>query len=127
MAVNTLGQGFEYPLTFRRGQFARAAGAASVEAALRMLFVTRKGQRFMLPQYGSQVPQLVFEPCDHQTCLRAEAYISEAIHEWIPRIRRFRIEAQPVPAEALIRVQIDYVLIDDPTPRTFIYPFYLKP
>lgn len=126
MSTTILGKGLSFPYHFRHGHLLVAEAEASVEAAVRMLFATRVGERFMLPQYGSHLPHLLFEPCDSITAHRLEVYAVEAIRRWIPRIRRVSARATPIPADHMFRVEIEYELINSPTPRTFIYPFYLQ-
>lgn len=120
-----LGSGVDFPYQFRVGELETADGFASVEAAIRMVLNTRKGQRFMLPQYGSDLPLLVFEPCDNQTAMLAELYAKEAIRAWIPRVRSLRVTARPVPEEHLMRLEIRYTTVTEPNERMMIYPFYL--
>ena len=126
MSTTTLGQGLNYPYKFHLGVLEPAAGVKSVEAALKMLLSTPIGSRFMLPEYGSNLPLLLFEPCDDQTAIRAEAYVGEAVQQWIPRIRSARVNATPEPDRHRLVVSMTYTLINDPTARTFVYPFYLQ-
>jgi uncharacterized protein len=126
MTHSVLGKGLDFPYRFRLGRLAQADEAESVEAAMRMLFATPKGARFMLPQYGSSLPHLLFEPCDEATAARAEVYVTEAINEWIPRVARIKVIAAPNIEERAIRIRVDYVLAGDPTVRSLIYPFYLR-
>lgn len=126
MSDSVLGKGLDFPYDLDRGRLATVEEEASVQAAMRMLFSTMKGQRFMLPQYGSDLSSLLFEPCDAVTASRAQVYASEAIREWIPRIRRVNVQATPDLERGAIVIRVDYVLIHDPSPRSFIYPFYLR-
>lgn len=120
-----LGTGLSFPYELESGRLETAEGVASVEAAMRMLFNTTIGDRFMLPEYGSKLPHLLFEPCDEQTAARAQVYVLEAIERWITRIRAASVRAEAMPEMDAIRIQVDYQLITDPSPRTFVYPFYL--
>lgn len=124
--TQVLGKGLQFPYRHDRGRLEMADGVESVEAALKMLFSTTEGQRFMLPQYGSKVPYLLFEPCDEQTTARAEVYIGEAVERWIPRIETLFVRGTPDPERRVIQLVIQYTLRNDPTPRTFVYPFYLR-
>ena len=46
---------------------------------------TRKGERAMLPQFGSDIRHLLFQPIDMQTALDIEMEIRDAIEKWEPR------------------------------------------
>lgn len=121
-----LGKGLDFPFDTERGKLKTASGAGSVEAAMAMLFETRRGARFMLPAYGSDVPLLLFEPCDKNTALLAKAYIEEAIREWIPRVQVIGVQADPILEQSMIRVRVNYRLVTDPNPRMMIYPLYVQ-
>jgi uncharacterized protein len=121
-----LGSGLDYPYTLPMGLLKFVESAQSVEAAVRMVLTTPKGSRFMLPQYGSDLPYLLFEPCDETTGMRATVYATEAVNTWIPRVRQVRARYELVPASHLIRLYIEYQLIHDPTPLVMVYPLYLQ-
>lgn len=123
--TNVLGAGVDFPYAFHTGETVTAEGFDSVEAAIRMVLGTRKGQRFMLPQYGSDLPLLLFEACDRQTAMLAELYVKEAIGAWIPRVRSLRVTARPVSAEHVIRIEVRFTTVTEPNERMMIYPFYL--
>lgn len=123
--TNVLGGGVDFPYDFHTGQLETVSGFDSVEAAIRMVLNTRKGQRFMLPQYGSDLPLLLFEPCDIQTAMLAELYAKESILAWIPRVQALRVTAAPVSEEHMLRLEIRFKTVTEPNERMMIYPFYL--
>lgn len=47
---------------------------------------TRKGERVMLPRFGSDIHRFLFEPIDTQTALDIEVEIRDAIDRWEPRV-----------------------------------------
>ena len=126
MSTEILGRGLDYPYQFDRGILKTVEGEDSVKAALKMLLSTPIGSRFMLPEYGSNLPLLLFEPCDDQTAIRAESYVGEAVERWIPRIRSARVRVVAEPDRHRLVISMTYTLINDPSTRTFVYPFYLQ-
>lgn len=46
---------------------------------------TRKGERVMLPEFGSNIQEILFEPIDMHTALDLEMEIKDAIERWEPR------------------------------------------
>lgn len=59
----------------------------AIRAKIRMVLLTKKGERYMLPQFGSNLLNVLFEPNDsgHITELISNA-IYEAIKLWVPAV-----------------------------------------
>lgn len=51
------------------------------------ILMTRIGQRFFVPDFGSRLYDVLFEPNDAVTRALAERYIREALGTWEPRIQ----------------------------------------
>jgi uncharacterized protein len=126
MSDNVLGAGLDFPYAFQSGIVKFAEGQKSVEAAIRMVLNTRKGSRFMLPEYGSELYKVIFEPCDEGTGVLATAYANDAIARWVTRISRFTVEFVLEPAQHRIVLVITYSLHRDPQANIIVYPFYLQ-
>jgi len=124
--VSILGSGLNFPYQPKGGKLETAGDAESVEAAIRMLFATRRGSRFMLPDYGSDIPELLFQPVDQNTALLLEMYAREAIFEWIPRVKTVNTRTTLRPEDHRIDLNITYTLTTDPTVRMMIYPLYVQ-
>lgn len=124
---NVLGSGWDYPYEAPTGVVQTADGTESVEAAVSMVFATPRGARFMLPEYGSDLHSLLFEPADVETAAIAELYAYEAIARWVPRVENVKVRTDIRPDDHLINIQIAYSYRGSPTRRMMIYPFYLQP
>lgn len=80
--------GYNFPAKRKAGgYFTALTDATQVKADLLMLLTTRPNERVMLPEFGSRLPDLVFEPNDTVLEALAELYIIEAIKRWEPRVR----------------------------------------
>lgn len=85
MANNFLG--LQYPF-FKgpRGLLAQKNGVDQIKADLLQLLLTNPGERVMIPNYGTPLRTLFFEPNDASLGIRAKQMISNAIVTWEPRI-----------------------------------------
>jgi phage baseplate assembly protein W len=55
------------------------------------ILLTKKGQRLFVPDFGSDLWKLVFEPNDIVSRALAEQYVKEALGRWEPRVRVTRV------------------------------------
>jgi len=79
--------GLQYPLVpTHRGVMAQKTGVNQVKADLLQLLLTTPGERVMLPNYGTPLRQLIFEPNDTLLVAAAKKMISDAVSTWEPRI-----------------------------------------
>jgi len=51
------------------------------------ILLTPIGTRIMLPEFGSQLPELVFETNDDLLQQQVRAYVVDAVQRWEPRVR----------------------------------------
>lgn len=79
--------GLQYPLTkTARGTMAQKSGVDQIKADLLQLLLTNPGERVMLPDFGTPLRRLIFEPNDTTLETRAKQMIADAILRWEPRI-----------------------------------------
>lgn len=57
----------------------------SVSDSIFYILNTRKGERLMLPEFGSDLYQFLFEPIDEQVTIDIEMEIRDALERWEPR------------------------------------------
>jgi len=79
--------GLQYPLTKTpRGTLAQKNGVDQIKADLLQLLLTNPGERVMIPDYGTPLRRLFFEPNDAVIKAEAKAMIAKSIAMWEPRI-----------------------------------------
>lgn len=61
--------------------------AEDVRASLMHLLLTNKGERFMLPEFGSDLLKYVFEPNDSRTISDLKLDINTTVSKFIPNIQ----------------------------------------
>ena len=69
-------------------------GRALIRQSILLLLATRKGERIMRPEYGCDLPRLVFLPNDETTAGLAIHYVTQAIEKWEPRVDIVQVDAK---------------------------------
>lgn len=139
-----VGRGWFFPpqRSTRGGLFALTHAGNEIEQAIGIILGTALGERVMRPLFGCRIHELVFEPNSQETAVLAARYVEEALARWEPRIRLTRVQAAPAFAgprqtsrvtpdalneQAMLLIEIDYVIKSTDDPRSLVYPFYLIP
>lgn len=79
--------GLQYPLIkTARGLMAQNNSVAQIKADLLQLLLTNPGERVMLPEFGTPLRKLMFEPNDVSLEIMAKQMIADSISKWEPRI-----------------------------------------
>lgn len=85
--------GAPYPIEQHpRGYFHPQYGVEQLKSDLLILLLTNPGERVMMPDYGTPLRQLLFEPNDSIVQDQAREMIISAITVWEPRITVDQIE-----------------------------------
>ena len=91
--------GSPYPIVKNPlGYFATQSGVNQIKADLLALLMTNQGDRTMLPQYGCNLRQFLFEPADSILISQVRAQIIQQINLWEPRVVINNITIQVKPA-----------------------------
>jgi len=96
-----------------------------VKAMLIHLLLTRKGSRYFLPDFGTNLYQYIFEPLDEITLGKIESEIQDAVEKYIPNLKlndviitrvgdeeKYKNDTE---REHQIRINLDYTI----TTKTF--------
>lgn len=132
MNTDFLGKGLKFPFSFAK----RSGGAqvstvtsadhAHIHESILQILGTRPGERFMNPEFGSHVRDLMFEPNDHVLKGLLRHYIVDSIDRWEKRIVvsdvSFDESAESVDAHTLY-ICISYRIIDTQVDGNIIWPF----
>ena len=126
-----LGRGWSFPPTFDRatGGVAMLDGEDDVASSLHILLSTARGERIMVPQYGCNMDELVFENLDTRMRTLMADKIASAILYHEPRIDLERVEVNDDPAEALegrVLIGVTYRVRETNSRFNFVFPYYLE-
>ena len=123
-----LGTGWSFPPQFSRQnrRVAMTSGEEDIKRSLEILLTTSLGERVMVPEYGCDMRQLLYEPIS--TTLKT--YISELIRNAIlyyePRIKLDKVKIDPYKEqEGYVIIDLEYTIKTTNSRSNFVYPFYL--
>lgn len=122
-----LGTGWSFPPEFERagGQVLMTSDEQDIEASLRILFGTALGERFLVPKYGLDLREVLFEPMSTtmRTFLKDRVKTAILIHE--PRINLLGLEVDsPDPNDGGLRIVVDYEVRATNSRFNLVFPFY---
>jgi phage baseplate assembly protein W len=117
------GTGWAFPIVPRAGSLGYVGGDEGVEASLWLLLKTTVGERVMRPDFGTTVPELVFEPGSDQNLFAVEQAVRDTVIRWEPRVEI--IDTTVTGADAQVSVTLRYRVLRTNTERTMTFPFYL--
>jgi phage baseplate assembly protein W len=81
-----------------------------IKSNLINLLLTYKGERVLNPQFGADLPRLLFEPINNDTLVKIENQIVTSVSTYIPEITITNIEITPDTDENTIYVNVIYQL-----------------
>ena len=89
--------GFMYPIqkSPAKGFFCKQTGTSLVRNNLKQLLLTIRGERPMLPDYGTNLQNFLFEPLDKFTVKNISDDISEAIFKYAPDVTLLSLQVFP--------------------------------
>ncbi len=85
--------GVPYPTSKNpRGYWYSQSGLDQIKSDMLVLLLTNPGERLMLPEYGTPLRKLFFEPNDSSLAEQARQVVINSIKLWEPRIAVTNIE-----------------------------------
>lgn len=127
MDQSFLGRGWSFPPTFNR----RLAGVEMLEqevdiaSSLEVLLSTAQGERVMLPQYGCNMEELVFESLDTRMKTLMADKIESAILYHEPRIELEKVHLDDSrELEGVVLIEIVYRVKSTNSRFNFVFPYY---
>ena len=95
MANDFIGKGWRFPIVpGPTGALAWSDGDDNVEQSLRLLLLTRLGERVMRSDFGSNLGAMVFQPGSDQNLRSIEREVSGAIARFEPRVEVLSVTAE---------------------------------
>jgi phage baseplate assembly protein W len=122
-----LGKGWQFPIVpGPTGALAWSEADDNVEQSLRVLLLTRIGERVMRSDFGTRLGDMVFRPGSDQNLRAIEREVSSAILAFEPRVEVLEVAAEADTVDATqITVALSYRVRRTNTRETLVFPFYL--
>ena len=121
--------GIAYPVKAgHKGLFNVETDIKLIEGNIIQILGTRRGERVMLPLFGSRILDFIHEPLDHITCALLRYELIDAIKMWEPRIilDRKNTTITPFPEEFKVMASIRYFLKTHNQNQSLILEFNRK-
>jgi phage baseplate assembly protein W len=123
-----LGTGWSFPPTFNKLLSEGAVMVSKEEdirQSLEILMNTRKGERVMLPEYGCDIHDFLFESINSSKMHLLQEMIRTAILTFEPRIQLHEVIIDHSEyLEGIIRVKLDYSIETSNTRFNLVFPYY---
>ncbi len=121
-----LGRGWPFPVKPANGRLTYVQHEEDIEQAIRIILLTARGERLMLPQFGAGLRNFVFEPNSPATHRAIEESVRTALVDWEPRIDLERVEVTGDNDHPnLLLIHVDYLVRATNAFYNRVYPFYL--
>ena len=124
-----LGTGWSFPPVFNRetAQVVMVSDEEDIDQSLDIILSTRPGERFMLPNFGCELSQFLFEEVRQGVITSIKAIVSDALLYHEPRIKVDRIAISESEQQlGLLLISIDYTIQATNSRFNRVYPFYLS-
>ena len=106
-------RGVAFPITKgREGYWPRRNAAALRQSSILMILGTAPGERLMLPEFGSRLPFLLFEPNDQYLAKSVQDETAGALGRWDPNLVILGVSPE-MQADNSLKVFIDYMDLRD--------------
>ncbi|GHC57901.1 GPW/gp25 family protein [Ulvibacter litoralis] len=122
-----LGEGWSFPPHFDKttGTLVTTTGVVDINQSLEILLSTRLGERVMLPNYGCNLEEMLFQTLDVTLKTYIKDLITTAILYHEPRIDMLKIELDTTnELEGEILIRIEYLVRNTNSRANMVFPFY---
>ena len=127
MRVRFLGRGWSFPPTFNRARpgVDMLEDEIDIASSLEILLSTALGERTMLPQYGCNLDELVFESLDTRMKTLMADKVQTAILYYEPRIETESVLLDDSrQLDGVILIEVNYRVKSTNSRFNFVFPFY---
>ena len=127
MGKEFIGKGWRFPIVpGPTGALGWSEADDNVEQSLRLLLLTRVGERVMRGTFGSRLGEMVFRPGSEQNLRQLEREVSSVILKWEPRVEVLEVSAEADAKEPTkITVALSYRVRRTNTRESLVFPFYV--
>lgn len=122
-----LGRGWRFPiLPDARGRLGWSTGEQDIEEAVFLVLSTSRGERLMLPEFGTTARDSLFESADDLARAAIAESVREALVRWEPRIIVQDIDVDaPGETPNMLLVRISYIVKRTNTVHNIVFPYYV--
>lgn len=121
-----IGKGIRYPnlLNDRVGDLAVSDDLDEINQSIYAILSTRKGERFMMPEFGSDIYKYVFEPNRFILQDLVTTEITDSLRQWEQRVHVRGITYEQY--ENTLEATITYNVLNSNQTGSYVYPINLS-
>ena len=124
-----LGKGFAFPPEVDpvTGHFRMAEGEEDIRQAIYIILMTKLKERAMLPEFGCNLQEYIFDLPDTAFESRLIREVEDALTRHEPRIRQVEVtvDKKDLP-RGTIYLNISYYVRATNNPNNLVFPYYLE-
>jgi phage baseplate assembly protein W len=123
-----LGSGMKFPPQANKatGRFNVSVGAQSVKESVYLILMTARGERALVPGFGSNLSRYAFMDVTLTNLTMMKSDVRRIILSQEPRISDVDVEIDPESKDECLIINITYRLADTNSIDNFVFPFYLR-
>lgn len=122
-----LGRGLKFPVQVNpaTGRFMLSEGMVSVKESLYLILMTQKQERWIRPEFGSQILSYTFMDTSYTRLNMMARELENTILSQEPRISSVDIDVKPQLDKGVLLIDIAYTLAETNARDNQVFPFYL--
>ena len=124
-----LGRGFAFPprIDPATGQFVMTEDEEDIRQSIYIILMTRKKERAMLPDFGCNLQEYIFDIPDSAFESQIIREVEDALTKYEPRVRNVSVEMdRSNPAGGVVYLNINYTVRATNNPNNLVFPYYLE-
>lgn len=123
-----LGRGWAFPVSFVQGgsTVEMVEDEEDIRQSLRILLSTMQRERVLLPDFGADLKDMIFEALTTSAGTAITGRIEQAILFFEPRIILDGITYDQNVNEGLVRLDLEYTIVATNTRTNLVFPFYFN-
>lgn len=124
-----LGRGFSFPprIDASTGKFVMVDSEEDIQESIYIILMTRLRERAMLPEFGCNLNEFVFDVPDVEMQLKLAREIQDALMRYEPRIINISVDSEmdrSMPGR--LNININYTVRATNNPYNMVFPYYLE-
>jgi len=126
LAKGFLGAGWKFPVSVDEttGRIKTSQFEEDIEEAVRIIIMTRKGERMMQPEFGCGLQDYLFAGMDYDTISQMRLEVQRSLLNWEPRITDVEVRLEA--GDGRIMIHISYVVRSTNNPFNLVFPYFLS-
>lgn len=123
-----LGSGMKFPpqINHNSGRFVISSNMPSVKESIYIILMTKKGERFTRPNFGSKILSYTFMDFSITRLNMLSRELKETILEQEPRIEEVNIDIEPKQEAGCFIINITYYVGESNKSDNLVFPFYIN-